>query len=208
MFAMLTISSDSQGFSWGWAAVLGLTASLLVWPATAAETRKPAAVAEPESGEGGGVEEANGDLPHFVSLRAREANLRRGPGQEFRIEWVYKRQGMPLVLLDRFDVWRQVRDPEGTVGWMHRQMLSSKRTVMIVGEARPVKDKPDAAAAQIATAEPGAVGELERCEGAWCLVDFPGPSQNGWLPKNGLWGTDLPADLSAAKSAPPANPSN
>lgn len=168
-----------------------------------AEAATPAAGTKPEAGAK--AEDETGDLPQFVSLRSREANLRRGPGEEFRIDWVYKRQGMPLVLLDRFDVWRQVRDPEGATGWMHRQMLSSKRTAMVVGAARPVLDKPEADARTVARAEPGAVGEVERCEGRWCLLDFPG--RKGWLDKAGLWGIDLPEDLRAAAKAakePPA----
>lgn len=147
-------------------------------------------------------------LPHFISLRTREANLRRGPGMDFRIDWVYRRQGMPLVLLDRFDRWRQVRDPDGVVGWMDRQMLTSKRTVMILGEARPLKDKAEETSRTVALVEPGAIGALERCETRWCLVDFPGIGQQGWLDKAGLWGVDLPADLRAAKPAPNANPGN
>lgn len=207
MFAMLTISSDSQGFSRGWATVFGLALWLLAAPASA-ETEIPALASEPAAGTSAAAEDENGDLPQFVSLRAREANLRRGPGKDFRIEWVYKRQGMPLVLLDRFENWRQVRDSEGTVGWMDRQMLSSKRTVMIVGAQQKLKDKPEASSRTLALAEPGAIAEWERCDGAWCLVDFPGPGEKGWLARKNLWGTDLPEDLSAAKPAPSNNPSN
>ena len=34
--------------------------------------------------------------PRYVSLKASEANVRRGPSLTHRIDWVYKRRAMPL----------------------------------------------------------------------------------------------------------------
>jgi SH3-like domain-containing protein len=205
---MLTHGRDSQGFPRRIARCLAVAAAMammgfvragalaLGFALAAAETG--AASVEPRA------EETAGALPQFISLRAPEANLRRGPGDEFRIDWVYRRRGLPLVLLDRFGNWRQVRDPDGATGWMHRNMLSSKRTVMVMGDLRALKDKPEAASRTLAFAEPGAIGDLERCEAGWCRVDFPGPGQAGWIEADALWGADLPSDLAALNPAPPA----
>ena len=35
-------------------------------------------------------------LPRFVSLKANEGNVRRGPSLSHRIDWVFKRRDMPL----------------------------------------------------------------------------------------------------------------
>ncbi|MDH3264304.1 MAG: aspartyl-trna synthetase, partial [Paracoccaceae bacterium] len=35
-------------------------------------------------------------LPRYVSLKADEANARRGPGTDHRIDWVFRRRDMPL----------------------------------------------------------------------------------------------------------------
>ena len=35
-------------------------------------------------------------LPRFVSLKASEGNVRRGPSLTHRIDWVFKRRDMPL----------------------------------------------------------------------------------------------------------------
>ena len=35
-------------------------------------------------------------LPRYVSLKASEGNVRRGPSLTHRIDWVFKRRNMPL----------------------------------------------------------------------------------------------------------------
>ena len=37
-------------------------------------------------------------LPRFVSLKGDEGNARRGPGLTHRIDWVFTRPGMPLMI--------------------------------------------------------------------------------------------------------------
>ena len=49
-------------------------------------------------------------LPRFVSMKASEANVRRGPSLTHRIDWVFKRRGMPLEVTAEFGHWRRVRD--------------------------------------------------------------------------------------------------
>lgn len=53
---------------------------------------------------------AGSSLPRFVSLRADEVNMRAGPGEQYPIEWVYQRSGLPLEVIAEFDHWRRVRD--------------------------------------------------------------------------------------------------
>ena len=37
-------------------------------------------------------------LPRYVSMKAAEGNVRRGPSLTHRIDWVFKRRGMPLQI--------------------------------------------------------------------------------------------------------------
>ena len=37
-------------------------------------------------------------MPRYVSLKAGEANARRGPSLSHKIDWVYKRRGVPLEI--------------------------------------------------------------------------------------------------------------
>ena len=99
-------------------------------------------------------------VPYFVSLAAGEVNLRTGPGVRYPIDWVYKRRALPVEVIAVFDHWRQIRDWQGTVGWVHQNMLSTRRTLIVVGEERVMRREPKSEAAPVARLAPGVVVEF------------------------------------------------
>ena len=36
------------------------------------------------------------EVPYWASLRVDEVNMRVGPSAEYKIAWVYRRQGLPV----------------------------------------------------------------------------------------------------------------
>lgn len=129
---------------------------------------------------------ADEKLPHFATLRADAVNLRTGPGERYPVEWVYQKKGLPVEVTAQFDVWRRVRDSQGTVGWVHERMLTQRRSVLITGGLRTLRVKPDASAAAVAQAEPGVIARLVECKDAWCRIETNGIK--GWLPRSEMWG--------------------
>lgn len=126
-------------------------------------------------------------LPRFASLAAPEVNVRTGPSTDNPIRWVYSRLQLPVRIVEEFDVWRRIEDPDGETGWAHSSLLSVRRTVMIEGKAIQELRRSAAADARIvARLEPGVIGELVNCEGDWCRIDVA--DQRGWLPRKVLWG--------------------
>ena len=73
-------------------------------------------------------------IPRYVSLKVKEANARRGPSLSHKIDWIYKRQNMPLEIYAEYENWRRVRDFEGLGGWVHYTLLSGIRYVLIKNE--------------------------------------------------------------------------
>jgi SH3-like domain-containing protein len=138
-------------------------------------------------------------VPRFVSLKAEEANLRVGPGVRYPIQWVLVRRGLPLMVTDEYGHWRKVREPDGAEGWVHKNLLSGQRTVLVVGETRSLHSGPDTLAPAVLLAEPGVQGHLSGCEGTWCRVEIAGRS--GWLPGTHVWGI-----AGGGEAAPPAHP--
>lgn len=142
----------------------------------------PAAAAESDSGL---------PLPRFVSLRAEEANIRTGPGEQYPIKWTYQRQGLPLEITAEFHHWRRVRDWQGTEGWMHSSMLSGRRAFIVVGSGEPVpiRTDPNTSAGVVAEVEPKVIGQIEECPkgGAWCRVKIE--RVKGWMERKAMWGT-------------------
>ncbi len=129
---------------------------------------------------------AEKSVPRFASLRADEVNLRTGPGERYPIDWVLTRKGMPVEVLAEFDVWRKIRDAEGSEGWVHQRMLVASRNVVVEGGIRTLHAEPDAASPAVARAEPGVIGRLIECRGRWCYVEAKGTK--GWLERSEIWG--------------------
>jgi len=126
-------------------------------------------------------------VPYFVSLGSGEVNLRTGPGVRYPIDWVYQRRTLPVEVIGVFDHWRQIRDWQGTEGWVHQNMLSSRRTLIVTGDNRTLRSEPKAEAPPIAEVAPGVLGEIRGCTGDWCEVEVAG--RTGWLPREAFWGT-------------------
>lgn len=130
--------------------------------------------------------ETNLPLPRFVSLKTDEGNVRRGPSLSHRIDWVFTREDMPLMITAEYGHWRRVVDREGLGGWVHYSLLSGTRTVIVDVDMQPLFARPDAGSAQNALLEAGVIARLEACEPDWCRIAAGG--FRGWAPKSALWG--------------------
>lgn len=132
--------------------------------------------------------ETNLPIPRFVSLKSDEGNVRRGPSLSHRIDWVFKREQMPLIVTDEYGHWRRVEDIEGAGGWMHYSLLSGNRTVLIQEDMAALHMQPDDNSPVNARAEAGAVARLGECTLDWCRIRAQGA--RGWIRKAHLWGVD------------------
>lgn len=131
-------------------------------------------------------------LPRYVSMKASEGNVRRGPSLTHRIDWVFKRRGMPLEITAEFGHWRRVRDQDGAGGWVHYALLSGARTVLIQEDMLTLHAKANEQAPVTAALEYGVVARLGKCAPAWCEVSVGG--FDGWAPKSKLWGV-MPEEI-------------
>jgi SH3-like domain-containing protein len=125
-------------------------------------------------------------VPRFVTLGTDEVNLRAGPGLRFPVTLVLKRGGLPVEIVREFDIWRQVRDMDGDEGWVHKNMLSGRRAVVIKGTLQTVLKKPKEGAKPVARLEPGVIAALKTCDPDWCRVEASG--YEGWLSRAAVWG--------------------
>jgi SH3-like domain-containing protein len=125
-------------------------------------------------------------LPRFVSLKAAEGNVRRGPSLTHRIDWVFRHRDMPLEVTAEFENWRRVEDQDGQGGWIHYSLLSGVRTVVIAADTTDLHSQPDDTAEIVARAEPGVIARLEECTADWCRIRSDG--ERGWVHKTAIWG--------------------
>ncbi|WP_425097860.1 SH3 domain-containing protein [Tropicibacter sp. S64] len=127
-------------------------------------------------------------LPRFVSMKASEGNVRRGPSLTHRIDWVYTRKGMPLEVTAEYGHWRRVQDRDGLGGWVHYSLLSGVRTVLVEEDMLQLHARADLGSPVTAMLENGVVAELGECTASLCELSAGG--FEGWAPKTALWGVD------------------
>jgi SH3-like domain-containing protein len=127
-------------------------------------------------------------LPRFVSLRATVVNLRTGPGVRYPVDWVYESKYLPIEVIAEFENWRKVRDVQGTQGWIHQSMLSSRRMFIIISKMQTLRKKDETKSLAIAKLATNVIGELKRCpvSSGWCEVSAGG--HKGWLRRVDFWG--------------------
>lgn len=136
-------------------------------------------------------------IPRFAAFKTDETNMRKGPGQRYPIEWVYKRRDLPVEVEREYDVWRLVRDPEGIQGWVHQVTLSERRTFIVKNADAMIRADANDQARAIALLKPGVIGRIRSCDdGAkWCQVQVG--TFRGYLKREQFWGL-LPNEVVTA----------
>ncbi|WP_084112562.1 SH3 domain-containing protein [Belnapia moabensis] len=160
-------------------AAAGAAAVAIAPPAPAAPPPPPAPTVGSDTGR---------PLPRFAALGSNQVNLRIGPDLRFRIDWTYQRKDLPVQIIEEHQVWRRIRDPEGTEGWVQRPLLTSRRSFIVQGEERTLRRRPDSQAEAVAHLRPGVIGSLRRCEAgsAWCEARIG--DYSGWIKRSEIWG--------------------
>ena len=128
------------------------------------------------------------DLPRYVSMRASEGNARRGPSRSHRIDWVFTRRNMPMMIVAEHGHWRRVVDRDGAGGWMHYSLLSGNRSAIVETDMLALYARPDLSSTVRAHAELGVTGHLHECMPDWCLMEVGG--YRGWVQTADIWGVD------------------
>ena len=131
-------------------------------------------------------------LPRYVSLKSSRVNLRNGPGRDYKVNWLYLKAGLPVEIVQEYDLWRRIRDSDGTEGWVYHSLLSGERTALaapwLKGKATyiDVFRSPAADAPLVARLEPGVVSNVEKCVAGWCEIKVS--DSDGFVRQRDIWG--------------------
>ncbi|MGR4000486.1 MAG: SH3 domain-containing protein [Alphaproteobacteria bacterium] len=138
-------------------------------------------------GIGAGIGKETGlSLPRWASLRADLARLRVGPGRDYPVLWEYRRDGVPLRIVDEELEWRRVRDWDGVEGWMHKSLLSSEARFMVQDGSVALRSLPDLEGSVRAYLGEGVSGLLLRCREVWC--ELRAGEARGWAERGSFFG--------------------
>lgn len=126
-------------------------------------------------------------IPRFAAMRNNQVNMRTGPGEKYPIKWVYKEKHFPVEIMDEYELWRQVKEIDGTTGWVHRTQLSSARYALIL-EDTTLTHKANDTSKVVAIVGKGAIGKILKCpkNSDFCQLDFN--QAKGWTRKVNFYG--------------------
>lgn len=127
-------------------------------------------------------------LPRYVSLNSDKINVRRGPGLDYRRDWIFRRHGLPVRVIDEYEHWRRIVDSDEAGGWVYHALISGRRTVLVTATEVILRARPKPDARPVAQAEQGVIARLLKCEPLWCRVEAG--DVRGWVEKTEIWGVD------------------
>tara|TARA_B100000959_G_C14668221_1_gene495305 strand:- start:5 stop:478 length:474 start_codon:yes stop_codon:yes gene_type:complete len=123
----------------------------------------------------------------FLSLKNGEVNLRQGPSFEYPIKLIYKKKYLPVLILDKSETWRKIKDFNNNSGWIHISQLSKKQTALNFKNNSILYKNPTIYSKPIAKLQIGRLVLIKKCNEEWCKISSG--NFNGWIGKNFLWGS-------------------
>jgi len=122
----------------------------------------------------------------FLTLKNVKVNLRLGPSFEYPIKLVYKKKYLPVIITDKSETWRQIKDFEHNSGWIHISQLSKRKSGINIKDNSIIYKKPTIYSKPIAKLEIGRLVLIKKCKSEWCKISTGG--YIGWIDKSALWG--------------------
>jgi SH3-like domain-containing protein len=132
-------------------------------------------------------------LAPFASLMADSVDVRAEPSFEKPVSFAFKRAGLPVAVREQRGGWVRVEDTSGSSGWVDYNLVSRRRTAIVLpppeGAAAPTRAL---RAAQRSTSdvlaylEPGVIVGIVACDGRACRITTSGV--RGYVDQDHLWG--------------------
>ena len=123
---------------------------------------------------------------YFLSLKNSKVNLRQGPSFNYPIKLIYKKKYLPVIILEKSDTWRKIKDFEKNSGWIHISQLSKKKSALNIKDISILYKNSTIYSKPIAKIESGRLVLIKKCKVSWCNVSSG--KYKGWILKKYLWG--------------------
>ena len=123
---------------------------------------------------------------YFLTLRNEKVNLRQGPAFDYPIKLFYKKKFLPVLIQERSDNFRKVRDHENNTGWVHISQLSKKKAAIVIDDSLILFNGSTIYSNPLAILKKGRLVKINKCKGDWCKIKTG--EFKGWVKKESLWG--------------------
>ena len=123
---------------------------------------------------------------YFLTLRNNKVNLRQGPSFDYPIKLFYKKKNLPVLIQDKSDNFRKIRDHENNTGWIHVSQLSRRKAALVKTDQIVVFKNSTIYSKPLIVLEKGRLCLILKCNDDWCKIKTN--KYSGWVKKNKLWG--------------------
>ena len=123
---------------------------------------------------------------YFLTLRNDKVNLRQGPSFEYPIKLFYKKKFLPVIVFEKSENFRKIKDHENNTGWIHISQLSKKKAAITIDDDQLIFSKPSIYSKPLAILKEGRLCKIHKCKDKWCKISVE--KYKGWVKKDILWG--------------------
>ena len=123
---------------------------------------------------------------YFLTLRYDTFNLRQGPSKKYPVKIFYKKKFLPVLVQDKSDNFRKIKDHENNTGWIHVSQLSKKKAAIVITNELIMFNNPTIYSKPIVILKKGRLSKIIKCKDGWCKAKSE--NYKGWVKKDALWG--------------------
>ena len=123
---------------------------------------------------------------YFLTLRNEKVNLRQGPSFDYPVKIFYKKKYLPVLVQEKSDNFRKIRDHENNSGWIHISQLSKKKAAIVIDDNLILFNSSTMYSNPVAILKKGRLVRIKKCEVNWCKINTG--KFKGWVKKESLWG--------------------
>ena len=123
---------------------------------------------------------------YFLTLRNDKVNLRQGPSFDYPVKIFYKKKFLPVLIQDKSENFRKIRDHENNSGWIHISQLSKKKAAITTDDDLILFSNSTIYSNPVALLKKGRLVRINKCKDNWCKINSG--KFKGWLQRKSLWG--------------------
>ena len=123
---------------------------------------------------------------YFLTLRNEKVNLRQGPSFDYPVKIFYNKKFLPVLVQEKSDNFRKIRDHENNSGWIHISQLSKKKAALNIVDKSIIFRKPSEFSKPLAAVQEGRLCLIKKCKRDWCKIKSG--KFTGWMKKKNLIG--------------------
>jgi SH3-like domain-containing protein len=120
-----------------------------------------------------------------LTVEARFANIRSGPGTTYDILWNVEKYH-PVFVIKKTGSWYHFRDFEGDEGWIHQSLVGKTPSVITKKEKCNIRSGPGNKYKILHTIGKGIPFKIIKRKGNWIQIQHA-DGDKGWIYKSLIW---------------------